>query len=83
MTQEQRDNIMQGIMKSHDIFVEYVSNNRNIPIEEVKALATGESWLGEDALKLGLVDQIGGMEEAGVWMQEQIRDDVSYCSLGK
>jgi protease-4 len=83
ITQEQRDNIMQGIMKSHDIFVEYVSNNRNIPIEEVKALATGESWLGEDALKLGLVDQIGGMEEAGVWMQEQIRDDVSYCSLGK
>ena len=83
MTQEQRNNIMEGIMKSHDIFVEYVSNNRNIPIEEVKALATGESWLGEDALKLGLIDQIGGMAEAGVWMQEQIGDDVSYCSLGK
>jgi signal peptide peptidase SppA len=83
MTQEQRDNIMQGIMKSHDIFVEYVSNNRNIPIEEVKAIATGESWLGEDALKLGLIDQIGGVAEAGVWMQEQIGDNVSYCSLGK
>lgn len=83
MTQEQRDNIMQGIMKSHDIFVEYVSKNRNIPIEEVKAIATGESWLGEDSLKLGLIDQIGGLAEAGVWMQEQIGDDVSYCSLGK
>lgn len=83
MTQEQRNNIMEGIMKSHDIFVEYVSNNRNIPIEEVKAIATGESWLGEDALKLGLIDQIGGLAEAGVWMQEQIGGDVSYCSLGK
>lgn len=83
MTQEQRDNIMEGIMKVHDIFVEYVSKNRNIPLEKVKSIATGESWVAEDALKLGLIDSIGGMAEAGAWMQEQIGDDLGYCSLGE
>src|SRR3989338_4275080 len=81
MTQEQREMIMEDIMKSHDIFIEYVSENRNIPLAEVKSIATGETFLGDDALKLGLIDQIGGMPEAGVWLQEQIGEELSYCSL--
>lgn len=81
ITQEQRGEIMEDIMKSHDIFVEYVSENRNIPLEEVKIIATGETFLGQDALSLGLVDQIGGMPEAGAWLQEEIGEEPSYCSL--
>ncbi|MFA6076869.1 MAG: signal peptide peptidase SppA [Candidatus Paceibacterota bacterium] len=81
ITQEQRDEIMEDIMKDHDIFVEYVSENRNIPLEEVKLIATGESFLGEDALKIKLIDQIGGMQEAGVWMQEQVGEEISYCHM--
>ncbi len=83
MTKDQRDNVMKGVMEEYNIFMEYVSKNRNIPLEKVKTIATGETWLGEEALKLGLIDQIGGMTEAGAWMQEQIGEDVSYCSLGK
>lgn len=81
MTQEQRENVMKGIMKSHNIFVEYVAKNRNMLIEEVKAIATGESWGGDDALKLGLIDQIGGMPEAGEWMNQQIGEEISYCHM--
>jgi len=83
LTQEQGAMIMKGVMEANDIFMEYVSKNRNIPLEEVKKIATGESWLGEEALKKELIDQIGGMTEAGAWMQEQIGDNVSYCSLAK
>jgi len=83
ITQEQRDEIMEDIMKSHDIFVEYVSENRNIPLAEVKSIATGETFLGDDALKLGLIDQIGGMTEAGVWLQEQTGKEPSYCYVGE
>lgn len=81
MTQEEKEMIMKGIMKSHDIFVEYVAKNRNIPIEEVKKIATGESWVGQDALELRLIDQIGGMPEADSWLQGQISEETSYCSL--
>lgn len=81
MTQEEKEMIMKGIMKSHDIFVEYVAKNRNIPIEEVKKIATGESWVGQDALELRLIDQIGGMPEADSWLQGQIGEETSYCSL--
>ena len=83
MTQEQREMIMKGIMQSHDVFVEYVSNSRNIPLEEVKKIATGESWGGDDALKLKLIDQIGGMHEATAWLQTQISEELSFCSLGE
>lgn len=83
MTQEQKKVIMEDIMKGHDIFVEYVSKNRNIPLEEVKLIATGRTYVGDDALKLGLIDQIGGMREADSWLQEQIGEETSYCSLDK
>ena len=65
LTQEQIDVIMEDIMKSADVFIEYVSLNRGIPLDKVKEIATGRSYLGEDALKLGLIDQIGGLPEAG------------------
>ena len=81
LTPEQGAMIMKGVLGTNDIFMEYVSKNRNIPLEKVKTLATGETWLGEEALKLGLIDQIGGMTEAGAWLREQIGEDVSYCSL--
>ena len=79
MTAEQRNVIMEDIMKSHDIFVEYVSKNRGMPIDKVKAVATGRTYHGDDALKFGLIDQIGGMPEAGMWLEKTIGDKPSYC----
>lgn len=81
ITQDQKDEIMEDIMKSHDIFVEYVSANRNIPLAEVKSIATGETFLGDDALKLKLIDEIGGVPEAKSWLREQTGEEVGLCSL--
>ena len=81
MTQEQKVVIMEDIMKMHDIFVEYVSKNRNIPIKDVKLIATGRTYVGDDALKLKLIDQIGGMPEAEAWLQDQIGEEISYCYM--
>ena len=83
ITQEQRDFLMEDVMKSHDIFVEYVAKNRNIPLEKVKAMATGRTYMGDDALKLGLIDQIGGMYEAGQWLEGQIGEEPSYCYVSE
>ena len=73
---------MEDIMKSADVFIEYVSLNRGIPLDKVKEIATGRSYLGEDALKLGLIDQIGGLPEAGAWLEEQIGEKVALCYAG-
>lgn len=79
MTAEQRSLIMEEIMKSHDIFVQYVSENRGMPIDKVKAVATGRTYHGDDALKLGLIDQIGGMPEVGMWLEKTLGVKPNYC----
>ena len=37
---------------------------RHLPEERVRDLATGEVWLGEEAVALGLVDEVGDLERA-------------------
>ena len=45
-------------------FVGRVASSRHLPEETVRALATGEIWLGEQAKVLGLVDEVGDLERA-------------------
>lgn len=79
ITFEQQKAIMDSVKKSHDIFVEYIAKNRNIPIEKVRGLATGRTYLGDIALENNLIDQIGGLDEAKDWLSEQIKEEVTYC----
>jgi len=45
-------------------FINIVANGRNMETEEVEAIAGGRVWTGTDALKIGLVDQLGNLEQA-------------------
>lgn len=48
----------------YDAFVDRVAAARHLPRERVVELATGEIWLGRDAVDLGLVDEVGDLERA-------------------
>jgi protease-4 len=48
----------------YDEFVRKVSEARNLPREQVQEIAQGRVWSGAEAVKLGLVDEIGGMDAA-------------------
>ena len=62
------DNVTNAIQNSvdgiYDKFVNKVATNREMRFEEVHAVAKGRIWSGEKALQLGLVDKIGGLEDA-------------------
>ena len=45
-------------------FVDKVAEARNMPFDEARGLARGRVWTGEDALKVGLVDTLGGFQTA-------------------
>jgi protease-4 len=45
-------------------FIEAVAKGRDLPLEKVSEIARGRVWSGADALALGLVDQIGGLNDA-------------------
>ncbi len=42
----------------NDNFIQAVSRGRGMNKKEVRALATGQTWLGEEAVEIGLVDSI-------------------------
>lgn len=48
----------------YDDFTSKVAKARNLDIEQMDKIARGRVWLGSDALKLGLIDEIGGFEQA-------------------
>ena len=54
----------EGVEKIYSIFVNRVSAGRKMTFEQVDAIGQGRVWSGSDAIKIGLVDKIGGMDEA-------------------
>jgi protease-4 len=56
--------VTQVIQKGYRDFLDRVSEARNMTTDEVDAIARGRVWSGTDAHELGLVDKLGGLEEA-------------------
>jgi protease-4 len=64
MTEEERQ-ILQGMVNGfYEQFVQVVVRGRGLPEERIRALADGRVYTGLDAKKLGLVDEIGYLEDA-------------------
>lgn len=55
---------LEGVEKIYNTFVTHVAEGRKMSFEQVDAIAQGRVWSGTEALKLGLVDKIGGLNAA-------------------
>jgi protease-4 len=53
-----------GIEHGYQRFIGLVSENRNIELNQMENIAEGRVWTGQDAMKLGLVDQMGDFDDA-------------------
>jgi protease-4 len=54
----------EGVENIYNLFVNRVATGRNMTFDQVDAIAQGRVWTGSDALKIGLVDKIGGLDDA-------------------
>ena len=54
----------EGIETVYTTFVTKVAEGRNMTFEEVDEIAQGRVWTGKQALENGLVDELGGLEDA-------------------
>jgi len=61
---EFRASIKEGIEHVYETFKERVAEGRNMTMEEVETIAQGRVWTGKQALENGLVDGLGGLEQA-------------------
>lgn len=58
------DILQQGVEDAYDKFIDLVATSRNLSEDHVREVAEGRVWSGTDALEHGLVDNIGGLDEA-------------------
>ena len=64
MTPAERE-YMQGLIDNmHTQFIQAVANGRRVKEEDIRAIANGKVWTGEQALALKLVDQMTDFEGA-------------------
>jgi protease-4 len=54
----------EGVEKIYNTFVSRVSAGRKMSFSQVDAVAQGRVWSGAEALKIGLIDRIGGLDAA-------------------
>ncbi|MGA9865828.1 MAG: signal peptide peptidase SppA [Acetobacteraceae bacterium] len=63
--------VLQGlVMDYYDQFVTMVAQGRHMDPDAVRRVADGRPYTGRQALKLGLVDQIGGETDARAWLAQ-------------
>ena len=55
---------LESIENIYATFLQRVAEGRKMTTAQVDSIAQGRVWTGSDALKLGLVDKIGGLEDA-------------------
>lgn len=56
--------IQNSVNRIYNLFLNKVSQGRNLPEPKVAEIAQGRVWSGIEAVKLGLVDEIGGLDTA-------------------
>lgn len=64
MTDSFRNVMQESIEETYDTFLDRVSKGRNMPVERVNEIAQGRVWSGVDAQALGLVDELGNLDDA-------------------
>ena len=62
-TEKKYNKIYNSNLKVYEDFLNVVSKGRKIDKEKLKTIAEGRIWTGDEAIKIGLVDEIGGLNE--------------------
>ena len=63
-TVEERDRVYKFINHVYGLFIEKVVESRDLPPDKVDPIAGGRVWTGRQAFENGLVDELGGLDEA-------------------
>lgn len=63
-TADELSHLESYIDRGYKLFRQRVADGRRLKVEQVEQVAQGHVWLGQDALRVGLVDQLGGVEVA-------------------
>ena len=85
LTPTERLLLQKSLDEIRNYFIEEVAKNRNLKKSEVEQMATGLFYLGSEAKELGLVDILGGKDEAISFIEQKlgVEAEVVKYSRGK
>lgn len=63
-TDEERQKIQRTVEQGYELFTSRCAEGRGISQDSIKVIGGGRVWMGRDALNIGLVDELGGLDEA-------------------
>ena len=64
MTEEEKLIMQKGVDRIYTTFTTKAAEGRNMPLENLLAVASGRVWSGAQAVENGLVDELGGLDDA-------------------
>ena len=64
MREDEKALIQRGVEQTYDLFLTRCADGRGMTKAEIDSIGQGRVWTGEQALERGLVDQLGGMDDA-------------------
>ena len=64
LTDEERERYQRLVDQINEMFVTTVAEGRGMKVEEVRKLADGMTWVGQDAVDVGIADAVGTFEDA-------------------
>ena len=64
LTEKDKEIIQMSVDDIYVKFITKVAEGRSMSVEEVDAIARGRVWIGEKALEIGLIDELGDLEDA-------------------
>ena len=70
MTDEARIATQSVIDDTHTWFVDIIATRRNLAADKIQQVADGRLFTGRQALRLGLIDEVGGRREAREWLSK-------------
>ncbi len=79
LTQEERNIFMRDSEILYNNFIKTVSEGRGLTIDKVKEIADGSTVLGEKALDLKLIDEIGNYDNAVEYIESKIGEQADVC----
>ena len=78
MDERQLGVVQQNVERGYDRFINRVATGRKMSEEKVRAIAEGRVWDAIKAKELGLVDHLGGLEDAIAWTAKKANVSDNY-----
>lgn len=64
LSEREKELLQESTLEIYDLFLDRVSKGRKLSMDSTKVIARGRVWTGRKAIEIGLVDELGDLEDA-------------------